>query len=417
MNSLILVFLNWRMAVVLLMGFSCGIPLGLTGGTLQAWMATEKLDITLIGIFSLVGLPYTLKFLWSPFMDRFVPPFLGRRRGWMIMAQIALVGGIAAMAFHDPATNLTLMAFLAVLVAFFSASQDIAVDAFRIELMKTEELGAAASVYIMGYRIAMLVSGGLALILADHMSWKQVYLIMAATMAVGIVTTLLTKEPQVKATPPRTIQEAVVFPFVEFFKRNGILAGLEILLFVIIYKLDVALAMALTTPFMLELGFSKTDVGAVLKSFGLVATIVGALVGGSLMTKMGIKKALWIFGIIQGISGASFMFLAHVGHNYAAMVTAVTIENICSGLGTAAFAAFMMSICNKKYTATQYALITSVMALTRTLVGAPSGYLQKAVGWEMYFLVSILIAIPGLLLLLRYDRWMSWTQDEEQTVA
>lgn len=413
MKSLLLVFASWRMAVVLLMGFSCGLPLGLTGGTLQAWMASEKLDITVIGVFSLVGLPYTLKFLWSPIMDRFVPPFLGRRRGWVLIAQVALALGVIAMGFNDPAQNLPLMAALGVMVAFFSASQDIAVDAYRIEIMKTEELGAASSVYIMGYRIAMLVSGGVALIMADHMSWRSVYLVMASTMVLGVATTIFAPEPKTDAKPPATIQEAVIAPFVEFFQRNGLLPALEILLFIVIYKLDVAVAMALTTPFMLDMGFSKTDVGAVLKSFGLVATIAGALIGGSFMTKIGIKKALWTFGIIQGVSGAAFMLLARLGHNYTAMVAAVTIENICSGLGTAAFTAFLMSICNKKYTATQFALISSVMALTRTLAGAPAGFLQKAVGWEMYFLVSIVIAIPGLLLLLRYDRWMSWSQKNE----
>lgn len=411
MKSILLVFASWRMAIILLTGFSCGIPLGLTGGTLQAWMADKSLDITLIGVFSLVGLPYTLKFLWAPIMDRFVPPFLGRRRGWMIIAQVALVCAIIAMAFSDPVQNLKLMAGLAVLVAFFSASQDIAVDAYRTEILKTDELGAGASVYIMGYRIAMLVSGGLALIMADHLSWEMVYLIMAGTMSVGILATIFAPEPEVKEAPPRSIHEAVVFPFIEFFRRNGFLPALEILAFIIVYKLDVALAMAITTPFMLDLGFTKTDVGAVLKTFGLVATIVGTLIGGGLMTKIGIKKALWIFGIVQGISGASFMMLARLGHNYTAMVVAVTVENVCSGLGTAAFSAFIMSLCNKKYTATQYALLTSVMAVTRVLIGAPSGYLQKAVGWETYFLISIVIAIPGLLLLLRYDKWMGWTKN------
>lgn len=415
MKSLLLVFMSWRMAVVLLLGFSCGIPLGLTGGTLQAWMMSEKLDITVIGIFSLVGLPYTLKFIWSPLMDRFVPPFLGRRRGWMMMAQVALVLGILGMAFVDPAANLSLMASMAVLVAFFSASQDIAVDAYRTEIMKKEELGAAASLYIMGYRIAMLVSGGVALILSDHMSWTAVYSIMAGTMLVGVLANFFAPEPEIEGSAPRSLQEAVVQPFVDFFKRLGILPGLEVLIFIIIYKMDVAVAMAITTPFMMDLGFTKTDVGAVMKTFGLAATIIGTLMGGAFMTKLGIKKALWTFGIIQGISGASFMLLAHIGKSYPAMVLAVSVENICSGLATAAFSAFMMSLCNKKYTATQFALISSVMAVTRTIVAAPTGYLQKAVGWETYFLVSILIAIPGLMMLLRYDTWMKWSKETDTT--
>lgn len=401
------------MAVVLLTGFSCGVPVGLSGGTLQAWMASEQIDITLIGIFSLVGLPYTAKFLWSPIIDRYLPPFLGRRRGWILIAQFLLVIGISFMAITDPVINTSQMAIIALLVAFFSASQDIAVDAYRTEVLKSDELGPGASLYIMGYRIAMIFSGAIALILADHMPWKTVYFIMAIVMGVSTIVTYYAPEPELIEKPPKTLGDAVILPFVEFLKRKG---AFEILAFIVFYKLDVAIAMALATPFMLELGFTKTDIGAVMKGFGLFASIIGSLVGGGLMLKMGMRMSLWVFGLAQGISGASFMLLAHLGHNYSMLIIAVTVENICSGMGTAVFSAFIMSLCDKRFTATQYALLTSFMALTRVVVGAPTGYLAKAVGWEMYFLVSILSAIPGLLLLLRYPTWQNRNEQEATTV-
>ena len=290
-------------------------------------------------------------------------------------------------------------------MAFFSASQDIAIDAYRTEVLSEEQLGAGASVYIMGYRLAMIVSGALALILSDHMSWSTVYFIMAMCMGVGILASVFGPEPVTTEDAPKTLAEAVYKPFLEFFKRAG---AVEMLIFILIYKMDVAFAMALTTPFMMDLGFSKTDIGAVTKGVGLVATIVGTLMGGALLSKWGIKKSLWIFGILQGLSGFTFFILARVGHNYPIMTAAICIENICSGLATAAFAAFMMNLCDKRFTATQYALLTSFMAITRILVQTPSGFIAKSLGWEMYFIVSILISIPGLLMLMRFDKWQSY---------
>lgn len=404
MNSIIQVFLNFRMATVLLFGFSSGVPLALTAGTLQAWMATENVDLTVIGIFALVGLPYTLKFLWAPFMDRYVPPFLGRRRGWILIAQLALVITISAMAFAEPSASPGVLALLAVLVAFSSASQDIVVDAFRTELLKPEELGAGAGVFIMGYRIAMLVSGAVALILADHMAWRTVYLIMAGTMLIGILTTFLTPEPVMQAKPPKSLQEAIMVPFIDFFRRRG---AVEILIFILLYKLDVIMTLAMTTPFMLQIGFTKTDIGAVTKGFGLIATIVGTLLGGAWMVRLGLQRSLWCFGFLQGFSGISYVMLAKLGHHYPMMVTAIAVENFCSGMGTAVFTAFLMSLCNQRFTATQYALLSSFMAISRVVVGAPTGFLAKNLGWEMYYVVCTLIAIPGLLLLLRYRVWMA----------
>ena len=402
MKSLFAVFRSPRLFWVLLLGFSSGIPLALTGTTLQAWMATDKIDLTVIGVFSLVGLPYTVKYLWAPVMDRFIPPFLGRRRGWMLVTQLGLVFAISAMAFSNPAGATTLFAVLAFLVAFVSASQDVVVDAYRTEVLEPVELGPGAGVHILGYRIAMLTSGALALILADRLPWKTVYLLMAGSMLVGVIASVFSPEPQLEERPPASLKEAVVQPFVEFLSRPG---AQGILLFVILYKLDVVMATALTTPFMLELGFTKTDIGAVTKGFGMIATIVGTLAGGAVVARAGMKASLWLFGILQSVSTLAFLALARLGHHYPMMVAAIGLENLCSGMGTAAYVAFLMSLCNKRFTATQYALLTSLMAITRVIVGAPTGYLAKTIGWELYFLVSMLAAVPGLLLLLLYPRW------------
>ncbi len=402
MTSLLSAFGNRRIFWVLLVGFSSGLPLALTGSTLQAWMATERVDLAVIGVFSLAGLPYTLKFIWSPVMDRFVPPFLGRRRGWMIVAQGALAATIAAMAFSDPKAHTGLLALLALLVAFFSASQDIVVDAWRTELLEPDEIGPGVGVHILGYRVAMIVSGGAALILADRIPWKAVYLLMAGGMGVGVVASLFAPEPRLAVKPPVNLKEAVVDPFVEFLSRPG---AAWILLFILFYKLDVVMANALVTPFLMEAGFTKTAIGSVYKLFGMVATIVGTLAGGAAVTRFGIKRCLWIFGVLQSVSTLSFLALARFGKNYPLMVFAIGSENLCSGMGNAAYTAFLMSLCNRRFTATQYALLTSLMAVTRVVVGAPTGWIAKSAGWESYFVISALAAIPGLLLLLGYDRW------------
>jgi PAT family beta-lactamase induction signal transducer AmpG len=396
-------FASPRIFWVLLLGFSSGIPLALTGTTLQAWMQAEQVDLKVIGVFSLVGLPYTVKYLWAPLMDRFVPPFLGRRRGWMLMAQAGVALAIAAMAFSDPRGATTLVASLALLVAFFSASQDIVVDAYRTDVLLPDELGPGASAYILGYRVAMLTSGAVALILADRLPWRTVYLLMAGCMLVGAAASLLAPEPREGGVrPPADLRAAVVDPFVEFFRRPGALA---LLAFLILYKLDVVMANALTTPFLLEIGFTKTDIGAVTKGAGMVATIFGAFVGGAVVARWGMKRSLWIFGVAQAVSGLTFTALARLGHHYPMMVTAIGVENLCSGMGTAAYAAFLMSLCDKRFSATQYALLTSLMALTRVVAGAPTGYLATAVGWESYFLISTVAGAPALLLLLGFGRW------------
>lgn len=401
------------MFVMLLLGFSAGIPYALTAGTLQAWLATENVDIKTIGLFALVGIPYNWKFVWAPVMDRFFPRFLGRRRGWMLLTQVGLATTIAGMALTNPAASIETVALMAVLVAFFSSSQDIVIDAYRTEALHPEEYGAGSGIYIMGYRLAMLVSGALALILSDHYSWKTVYLFMAATIIVGVVGTLIGPEPETPK-PPSTLRAAVLEPLKEFFARRG---AWEIVLFILLYKLDTSLATALMTKFFMDVGFSKTDIGAVTKVFGLVATIVGTLIGGAMIPRLGMKRSLVVFGILQGSTTLLFYMMAHVGPSYAGLVLTIAGENLAAGMGTAAYAAFLMSQCNQKFTAMQYALLTSLMAVPTKILSAPTGYLQAAVGWEGYFIVATLTAIPGLLMLMRFDHWNRAPTPEDHSGA
>jgi PAT family beta-lactamase induction signal transducer AmpG len=392
------------MLVTFVMGFACGLPLLLTVSVLQAWMKDEGIDLTIIGLMALVGLPYTLKFLWAPFLDRFTLPFLGRRRGWMLVAQIALTVCIASLGQSDPAQNPWLLAFAAFLVTFFSASQDIVVDAYRREDLSDEELGLGSSLYINGYRLGMLLASGGGLIMADYMDFSKVYLILAGCMLPGLITTLLTPEPETPEGTPTTMREAVIEPLVEYFSRKG---ALWILAFVLLYKVGDTMASAMTTPFYLDIGFSKSEIGAVVKLFGFWATIAGGLAGGIMMLRLGINRCLWIFGFLQAVSTAGFALLANVGYSIPLLSAVIAFENLSSGMGTAAYAAFMASITNKKFTATQYALLTSLMGIPRVLASAPTGFLAKNVGWEAFFIACALIAIPGLLLLPKFAPWKS----------
>ncbi len=391
------------MFLTLLLGFSSGLPIGLVGGTLQAWMKNEGVDLKTIALFSLVGLPYTIKFLWAPFMDRYVPKFLGRRRGWMLVTQVGIVLTIVAMAFSHPASSPGLLATLALCLTFFSASQDIVLDAFRTEYLNQEEYGAGSGVNIIGYRLAMLTSGGLALILADHLSWQNVYLVMAASIFVGIFATLAAKEPTVRAAPPKNIQEALIDPFVEYFSRPG---SIEILFFILLFMLSSVLTQALVTPFLLEHGYTKTEIGSVIKIFGIWATMGGGLLGGGLLAIWGQRRSLYIFGIILALGPLGFSILSLVPPSIPALTAVISFENLSSGMAMAAFSAFLMNLCNKKFTATQFSLLTSLMAITRVFAGAPTGYLVSSVGWTKFFLICALSGIPGLLLLFRFPHWM-----------
>jgi len=403
------IYFSPRMLLMLVLGFASGMPLALSGGTLTAWMVAEGIDIRTIGVFSLTGLPYAFKFLWSPLMDRYVPPFLGRRRGWMLVTQLLLVVTLAALGFFNPSSNLPLVALLAVAIAFFSASQDIVLDAYRTEYLTPTERGAGAGVWIMGYRIALLVSGAAALILSDHLPWRTVYVLMGGLMTIGCIATLIAPEPRLQdregrtVAPPASLREAVVNPLVEFFRRPG---SLEIVLFVVLYKIGDVAAAQMTTPFILQhVGFSRTELGAVYKGLGMVATIVGTLAGGALMIRWSLKRSLFVFGVLQGVSTLSFILLEFTGRQIWALGTVIGIENITGGMGTAAYTALLMGLCNTRFTATQYALLSSLMAVSRYVTGAPTGFLAAAVGWPAFFTVCALLAAPGLLLLLRYRRW------------
>jgi PAT family beta-lactamase induction signal transducer AmpG len=401
------------MLVAFLMGFSGGLPLLLTWGVLQAWMTDKGVDLTWIGMISLVQIPYTWKLLWAPFIDRFVPPFLGRRRGWLLIAQIALMFAIVGLGYSDPVKNTGLMIVAAVLVAFFSATQDIVIDAYRREDLSDEELGLGSSMYVYGYRLGMLLASGGGLIMADHISFSQVYFIMSLCMLPGIITTLLTPEPELVSGAPQTMKEAMVNPFVDYFNRNG---ALWILVFILLYKIGDTMASGITMPFYLETGFTKTEIGTVVKFFGTAATLAGAALGGLMLLKLGINRGLWIFGILQALSTAGFAILARIGYNITMLSGVIAFENLSSGMGTAAFVAFMASITNKKFTATQYALLTSIMGLSRQLASSGTGFMAKNMGWQSFFIFCTLIAIPGMLLLLKVAPWNSRSVGEAKVI-
>ena len=387
------------MLVTLLMGFACGLPLLLTMSVLQAWMKEEGVDLTVIGMMALVGLPYTLKFLWAPFLDRFTLPFFGRRRGWLLVAQVALIFSIVGLGFTDPGSNPWMVAFTAFLVTFFSASQDIVVDAYRREDLPDEELGLGSSLYVNGYRVGMLLASGGGLIIADYVPFSIVYLIMAGCMLPAVLTTLLAPEPKVSVETPKSIMEATLNPLLEYFSRQS---AVWVLSFILLYKIGDAMASAMTMPFYLDIGFSKTEIGTVVKLFGFWATIAGTLIGGVLMLHLKINLSLWIFGFLQAMSTACFSLLAYIGYSVPALAAVIAFENLSSGMGTAAYLAFMASITNRKFTATQYALLSSLMGASRVLASAPTGFLAKNLGWETFFISCALIAIPGMLLLLKF---------------
>ncbi len=389
--------LNLRVVTVLFLGFSSGLPLALSGGTLQAWLTVEDVDIKTIGMFSLVGLPYTLKFLWSPLMDRFVVPIFGRRRGWIALSQLALIGLILGMSVTSPQNGLWFLALLAFCLTFVSASQDVAIDAYRTEVLRERERGMGAAVSVTGYRVAMLVSGALALILSEYLGWRATYMLMALIMSIGVVAVWLGPEPEYPGTPPASMKDAVEGPFKEFFSRTGVWSLLAL---IILYKLGDAFAGSLTTTFLIRgMSFSVGEVGAINKGMGLASTIIGALFGGVLMVRLGLFKSLLIFGILQAVSNLSFMVLAVVGKSYPLMIFTIAFENLAGGMGTAAFVAFLMVLCNHSYTATQFALLSALASLGRVFVGPLSGVLVDGMGWAVFFFTTFLFALPGLVLL------------------
>jgi len=390
------------LSTVLLFGFASGLPLALTGSTLQAWLKGAGVDIKLIGLLALVGLPYNLKFIWSPLLDRFPLPFGGRRRGWIAVSQLALGLSLAALAHADPSRSLLRLSLLALGVAFFSATSDIVIDAYRTELLDEREAGLGASFHVGAYRCAMLVAGAFALWLSDHhTSWKTIYLFMAMLTLPGVFLAFLAPEPM-RAAAPRTLRQAVVEPFRDLLQRRG---AWEVLLFVAIFKLGDMFATALTVPFLKDLGFTNTQIGLATKGVGLASLILGGVLGGFLMRRWTLRRALLTFGMVQALANLLPLALSLAGHNSPLMLAVLGGENFCWGLGTTAYTALLMRLCDLRSTATQYAVLSSLMALSRTVLVAPAGWVKAASGWPGYFVFAACLAIPGLLLLRRFDRW------------
>lgn len=412
-NSLLRIFTQRNAAVLLLLGFASGLPLALTSGTLQAWMTVEGVDLKTIGFFSLVGQAYVFKFLWSPLMDRYTPPFLGRRRGWLLLTQLLLIGGIALMGCMEPARHLTILAALAVLIAFCSASQDIVFDAWKTDILSPEERGSGAAITVLGYRLAMLVSGGLALWLADrYLGWQATYWLMALMMLPGLIATLLAREPGDTIARPHTLEEAVIAPLRDFFNRDNAWLMLSL---IVLYKLGDAFAASLTTTFLIRgVGFSAGDVGLVNKSLGLLATIIGALYGGMLMQRLSLFRALMLFGILQALSNLAWWLLSVTPPHMWSMASAVFAENLCGGMGTAAFVALLMSLCNRSFSATQFALLSALSAVGRVYVGPAAGWLVELWGWPTFYAFSVAAALPGLLLLAAGKNSLQQSQEAQR---
>ena len=399
------------MLICVFTGFASGLPLYLLLNLVPAWLRTEHIDLKVIGVFALIQFPYTWKFLWSPLLDRYAVPILGRRRGWMLLTQAALLVVIASLGGFSPQNDLGIIVMLATLLAFLSATLDIALDAYRRELLFDNELGLGNVVHVNAYRISGLIPGSLALILADHLPWDMVFMITALFMLPGMVMTLLVNEPLV-AHAPKTLRDAVVEPFHEFITRKGWQSALLILAFLFFYKLGDSLCTALATPFYLDMGFSKSQIGLIAKNAGLWPAVIGALLGGIWMLKIGINRALWLFGVVQVVSIFGFYWLATLGHqaditatNLMQLAFVIGLEAMGVGLGTAAFVAYIAHTTHPAYTATQFALFTSLAAVPRTFVNATAGWLVDQMGWSGFFLLCAALAVPGMLLLLKVAPW------------
>ncbi len=400
------------MLICVMLGFTSGLPLFLLYNLLSAWLKAEQVDLKSIGLFALVGFPYTWKFIWSPLMDRFHFPLLGRRRGWMFITQLALLAAIGSFGFFSPQDDLTMIVVLAGTVAFLSASQDIVIDAYRRELLSEHEQGSGTALFVNAYKMSTLVPGSLSLILSDFMSWQLVFGITALFMLPGMLTTLLIAEPTLYGQPPRTLREAVVLPFREFVTRSGWSQALLILAFIFLYKLGDSMATALATPFYMELGFSRTQIGLVAKNAGLWASLAGGILGAVWLEKTGVNRGLWIFGALQAIAILGFALLAHTGvaapgaePSTALLGLVIGLEAFAVGLGTAAFTGYIATTTDQRYTATQFALFTSLAAVPRTFFNAVTGFIVAQTGWFEFFLICFVLAIPGMLLLPKIAPW------------
>ncbi len=411
MPSWLAALLTRRMLVCIFTGFSSGLPLYLLLNLLPAWLRSEGVDLKTIGFFALIQFPYTWKFLWAPLLDRYALPGFGRRRGWMLLTQLTLLLVIGSLGGLDPRNNIWPILWLAALLAFLSATQDIAVDAFRREILQDTELGLGNAVHVNAYRIAGLIPGSLSLILADRLPWNEVFWITGAFMLPGMAMAWLVKEPAVGGQP-KTLREAVSEPFREFWQRQGWQGAATVLGFIFLYKLGDSLCTALATPFYLDMGFTKTDIGLIAKHAGLWPAVVGALLGGLWMVRLGINRALWLFGVVQLVSifgfawlAAQGQFIAIGGEERVALALVIGLEALGVGLGTAAFVAFIARSTHPAYTATQMALFTSLAAVPRTFVNASAGWLVEQLGWLNFFWLCAALAVPGMLLLVKVAPW------------
>ncbi len=395
---------NPQMAWMLVFGMSCGLPYILTKAPLSAWMTQEGVSLKTIGLFALVGAPYTVKFLWAPLVDRYTPPFLGRRRGWALIFQVLLALVLLAISVLSPTEELWWIALLSVLISFLGASQDIVVDAYRAEAWSKEELGLANSVHVTGYLISFRwIGNAVALFFADYIGWPNVFRVMAGTQLLGAIASWFAREPEnVISSPPQSLLQSVYVPLADYLKRKG---ALEIMLFIMLYKIGENIASVMTTPFFLKIGFEQKVIGAVAKPVGFVGILLGGLVGGVFMLRLGVYRSLWIFGAFQGMATILFALLVYTGPSIPALAAVIAVDNLAIGMGTAAFTTFMMNTCNKNFTATQYALLTSLMAVPVNVFSASSGFLAESLGWVGFFIFCTVIAFPGLLLLVRYPKW------------
>ena len=392
------------MLICVLTGLASGMPLYLLIQLVPAWLRSADVSLAEIGLFSLVGLPYTWKFLWAPFMDRITPP-LGRRRGWMLLAQVGLIGSIAALGYVDPSEQTALVAVFASLIAFLSATQDVAIDAYRREILPDEELGLGNAIHVQAYRIASLVPGSLSLILADVLPWVWVFWITAGFMGVGLLLSLSVTEPENLSPTHQSIRETLITPFREYFERAGWRTAVLALFFMVAYKLGDNMATALATPFYLDLGFSMTEIGLVAKHAALWPAIAGGLLGGLVMLRLGINRALWVFGAVQMISILGFVWLASVGAQLWVLAAVIAFEYLGVGLGTAAFTAFIARESSRAFAATQFALFTAFAALPRSIANASTGFIVESTGWVSFFLLCTVLAIPGMVMLIWVAPW------------
>ncbi len=393
------------MLICIFLGFTSGLPLYVLIQLLPAWLRTEGVDLGTIGLFSLISLPYTWKFLWSPLLDRFAVPGLGRRRGWMLLTQLVLLVSIAWIGSYQPDQSMQMIIYLVLAITIASASQDIAIDAYRRELLADDELGTGNAIHVNAYRLSSLVPGSLALILADHFAWQVAFWVTGAFMLVGIVMTLCIREVSDSAIAPRSLHAAVIEPFREFVMRNGWHRALLVLLFMLLYKLGDNMAVALETPFFLDQGFSLTEIGSVKKLSALWSSIAGSIVGGVVMLKVSINRALWLFGVVQIMSILGYALLAWVGYSLLMLFAAVSFEYFGVGLGTVALTAFIAQQTSLKFAATQFALLTSLTAVPRTFANASTGFIIEAIGYFNFYLLCFALAIPGMLLLFKVAPW------------